>query len=72
MLGGFSLFQTFWVQQKIIDVQGQDTILIIVGGHDVFGDHDFLERIIDLAEGPDLLRTLFFVGQRIGGLNIVS
>lgn len=66
------IFQGISGQAKIIDIYGQDTIFIILRWHHIPGNDDFLERIINLPEWPDLLRALCFIRQGVGGLNIVS
>lgn len=59
-------FKAFRIKQKIIDVHGQDTIFIIMRRHDVLGNNDFLERIINLSEWSNLLRALCFIRQGVG------
>lgn len=63
---GCLLLKAFRVKQKIVDVQCQDSIFIIIGRHNILGDDDFFERIIDFAKRPDFLRPLGFIRERIG------
>ena len=59
------LFKILRVKQKIVDVYSQDTIFIIVRLHNIFGNNDFLEGIINFSERPDFLPALCIIRQRI-------
>ena len=63
---GCLLLNTFRVKQKIVDVQCQNPIFVIIGRHNILGDDDFFERIIDFVKRPDFLRPLGFIRERIG------
>lgn len=41
-------FKTRRIKQKIIDIYGQDAVFIVMRRNDIFGNNDFLERIVNL------------------------
>ena len=65
-------FKTRRIKQKIIDIYGQDAVFIVMRRNDIFGNNDFLERIVNLPEWSGFLRALCLIRQRICRLNIVS
>ena len=65
-------FKNLRIKEEVINVHSQNTILIVVRLNDVFGNNNFLERIINLSEWSDFLSTLRFIWQRIRRLDVVS
>ena len=65
-------FKNLRIKKEVINIHSQDAIVIIIGLHNIFCDNNFLERIINLSERSDFLRTLCFIRQRVCRLNIVS
>ena len=65
-------FKNLRIKEEVINVHSQNTILIVVWLNDVFGNNDFLERIVNLPEWSGFLRALCLIRQRICRLNIVS
>ena len=50
-------FKNLRIKKEVINVHSQNTILIVVQLNDIFGNNDFLERIINLSEWSDFLST---------------
>ena len=64
-------FKALWIEQKVIDVYGQDTIFIVVWLNNILSNDDFLKRIVNLSERSDFLNPFCFIRQRIGRLDII-
>ena len=54
-------FKALRIKQEIVDIYSQDAIFIVVWLNDVFGNDDFLKRIINLSERSDFLSTFGFI-----------
>ena len=40
-------FQTFFIQEKIVNIHGENTVFIVISWDDVFGNNNFFEGVVN-------------------------
>ena len=65
-------FKTIRIEKEIVNIDCKNSIFIIIRLNDIFGNNDFLERVVNPSKRSDFLNALWFIWQRICRLDIVS